>query len=170
MDKHEVLNQLNHIRDFQINDLKKADDAGANFLVCVGCLNATELLGGIRTGHLGEEGHVNTRLRGGIDVLGGVYKHHDQDVLELRHSMVHAYLGRTKNYREVDIMNKDDPSLKSLPLHLGIQVVNGRFVVNVSSWINNLEVAWGNLMRELGANDEQLAAIAVALEKLPQLR
>ena len=172
MDNDCVLGTLNHIREFQISDLNKSDDAGANFLVCVGCLNATEVLGGIRTGFLGmeEPGYVRQRLENGIGFLGPLYWHHKDDILALRNSMVHAYLGKSKNYPNVDIMNKNDLILKLLPLDLGIQVVNGRFTVNVSSFIKDLETAWQRLMEELKANPSKVAYVGAMLEELPYLR
>ncbi len=172
MDKDQILQQLEHIREFQINDLKKADETGANFLVCVGCLNATEVLGGIRTGLIGKERHAKRRLSSGLDLLGSVYRHHEKDIFDLRNSMVHAYLGKTENYSQVDITNKTDRFAQLLPplRSFGILIANGRFTVNVSKWIEDLDDAWRKLVDELKADSARMASIGTALEALPYLR
>ena len=73
-------------------------------------------------------------------------------------------------------MNKNDPELRRLPQDLvnlmnrGIWFGNGRFTVNVSSWIVDLETAWEKLMLELMADDgKKLVSVGDALEKLPYL-
>ena len=171
MNASEALVQVQRIREFQINDLRRADEkASTNFLVCIGCINATEVLGGIKTGLLGrnKQGDVTTRLKSGLTALGGVYQQHAQDLLDLRHSMVHAYLGKIRNYVNVDIANKGDPWASLLSL--GVQIVNGRFVVNVSRWIEDLDNAWPSALAEIKANPEKASRLANVLEKLPTLR
>ena len=168
----EVLNELERIRDFLIGDLRKTDDkASANFLVCVGCLNGTEVLGGVETGLIGsnESGAVVTRLKAGLGVLGSVYKNHEQDFVDLRHSMVHAYLGKVRNYTNVDIANKKDPSAGVIPQ--GAQVVNGRFVINVSRWIEDLDTAWSVILNDIRVDPSKAGQLGRVLsQRLPFLR
>lgn len=168
MDNDETIRTLNQMRDFQISDLNKSDDAGANFLVCVGCFNATEVLGGIRTGHIGMEGYVRLRLENGLSFLGPLYWQRQDDLIALRNSMVHAYIGKSKNYDHVNIANKNDPKVKWYPL--GIQSPWGRLILNVSKFIKDIEAAWERLMEELEADPSQVASVGAALEKLPNLR
>jgi hypothetical protein len=166
----EAVVQLKHIRDFQITDLRKTDElASANFLVCVGCLNATEVLGGVKTGLLGSRsGDASTRLRSGLAALGGVYSKHEQDIVDLRNSMVHAYVGKVRNHANVDIASRKDPYASLITL--GIQIVNGTFVVNVSRWIEDLNSVWSSVLDEITADPERGRRIARALEELPTLR
>ena len=59
-----VLQVLDHIVEFQLNDLRKASDlAKANFLVATGCMNTIEFLGGVRNGLLGKPRNVERRFK-----------------------------------------------------------------------------------------------------------
>ena len=165
----ETLRQLRHIGAFVAQDLEKCDGAGANFLVCVGCLNGTELLGGVDNGQVGLTNEVGSRLRAGIKRMGALWVEHEEEVVELRHSMIHAYLGATKRYSQVEITNHEGWQLPVSPLALSI--VNGAFIVNVTEWRKRLERAWGEVLDELASDTPRLEALGVAMSRrLPFLK
>ncbi len=98
---------LNHILDFQINDLRRSLElAKANFLVAVGCMNTIEFLGGLRNGELGMKGKSEFRFKEGVRLLGENYGVRflfpkmvpaDEDVMwALRCGLTHQYLPRVK--------------------------------------------------------------------------
>jgi len=72
LSKPDFFENLNHILDFQINDLRHGLElAKANFLVVVGCMNTIEFLGGLRNGELGMKGKSESRFKEGVRLLGG---------------------------------------------------------------------------------------------------
>ena len=105
--------QLDHIRTFQIGDLKKASSATANFLACIGCFNVTEFLGGVENERLGANGKgaVAQRLKAGFPLVHKLFVYHETELIDLRNSMTHAYIGAIRRYNHVRIRN----SLKPIP-------------------------------------------------------
>ena len=173
MNNDGALQQLEHIRDFQIADLRKADRlAGANFLVCVGCFNATELLGGLEQPVLLEDpdGKVAERLKRGIAVLGLPYQKYEQDLVALRHSMTHSYRGQAKNYPHVDITNDRDPLVSMFPLGVQDLGQDEKLVVNVTAWTSDLENAWTSTLARLRKDVGHLDEVRVALDQGSWLR
>ena len=176
MDDSEFLLQLSKIREFQLSDLHKADfRADANFLVCVGCLNAVEVLGGIRTGLIGRNrnGDAHKRFTAGLGLLPGAYVTFGEDLWQLRNSMIHSYLGATPKWANVAIGTSREPEAARYPA--GVQVLHAdqgpHLFVNVTTWTRDLATAWGTLLLELEENPAQRRAAQSAFElRLPFLR
>jgi hypothetical protein len=100
--ENNVLMYLDHILDFQLNDLRKASIlATANFLVAIGCMNTIEFLGGIDDELLGKGGEVGTRFKDGVRLLQGEYIKpptcNEETMYELRNSLTHQYVAGLKN-------------------------------------------------------------------------
>jgi len=162
----EVVNKIQHIMlEFQIGDIRKALwDAKANFLVAIGCVVATEFLGGLLTGTLGVEGGSKERFIIGFKYLGEQYANLADNTLgdiytNLRCGLVHQYLpdGTEGIYAGSQI---DAP---------GVIVAEGRFKIVCDSYIRELENAVNRLIAELESNPERLRNCQQALASIPEL-
>lgn len=160
-----VHERLQKLHEFQIGDLRKARDAGANFLVAVGCVNATEFVGGIIDGSLGQRGKERSRFESGVVLLGPMYEQRQAGELwRLRCSLVHAYLADPGlGYERVEIGN--DPRY---PFAFPPTEDPRLFVLNVWQWVEDLNSVWFKVSDAL---DDRATAVkaAQALKRIPLL-
>ena len=161
-----VLQKLDHIMDFQLNDLRKASVAAkANFLVAVGCMNTIEFLGGVRSGLLGKPGNVERRFKEGIRLLGQGYTsaYLDEDTMyALRNGLTHQYVAGLERYPQIFVTNKNsDPTI-------GI-IGNTTLVLNVAGMVGDLDDAWKRLRQQLEQDPQKLELARQGLERLPEL-
>ncbi|MBI4339625.1 MAG: hypothetical protein HY680_06685 [Chloroflexi bacterium] len=160
-----VLQTLDHIMDFQLNDLGMASVAKANFLVAVGCMNSIEFLGGVRNGLLGQAGNVERRFKEGVRLLGQGYTSQYLGVdtmYALRNGLTHQYVAGLQSYPQIFITNNDsDPT---------IVIIGNKLVLNVAGMVRDLADAWKRLRQELEQNPQKLELARQGLERLPELR
>lgn len=162
-----TLEQLEKIREFQIEDLKKSLELGkANFLVAVGCMNTIEFLGGVDNGELGQPGMVECRFRAGVRLLNGEYMNPpncDEGIMyRLRNGLLHQYLPSLKGIREIKIINNPQ-------YDWAIYRSQDKFKLNVARLVCDLEVAWQRILNELPANKTKFDLVRRRLAKLPKL-
>ena len=184
--KRDFFGQLNHILDFQINDLKRSLQlAKANFLVAQGCMNTIEFLGGIRNGELGMKRKVESRFREGISLLGnrnGVRLLSDltraagADVMwALRCGLTHQYLPNVDTINGIFIGAGDAPGSKydtvgEIERAEGRVGVKGPLIlVDTIALFRAIEAGRKKLIDELEADDTKRVRAEKALFRLPEL-
>ncbi|MFH1382133.1 MAG: hypothetical protein ABIH70_04480 [Chloroflexota bacterium] len=167
-----VLKYLDHVMNFQLNDLRKASIlATANFLVAIGCMGTIEFLGGISNEKIGkpESKYVSCRFKDGVRLLKGEYitPPLNEDIMyDLRNSLTHQYLvtgGKKANFRDVIIKNSWTDSRAVLKR-------KNRLTLNVAKLIIDLSIAWGILREQLEKDGVKRANIARILNTLPILQ
>lgn len=162
-----IIGQLDHILEFQLNDLRKGSIlATANFLVAVGCcMNTIEFLGGVRNGKLGKRSNhiVESRFKEGVRLLEGEYTTFGEDnTYNLRNGLTHQYVPSLKGLNHIDI-DIDWKAGKAI-------IMDGdKLRLNVAKLVVDLGEAWGRLRCELLQEPGKLKAAGVALKRLPRL-
>jgi hypothetical protein len=166
MNDSSTINQLDHIMNFQLNDLRKSSIcATANFLVAIGCMNTLEFLGGVSNGMLGVEGKgvVEKRFKEGVSLLGGEYtKFGKKKMYNLRNGLTHQYIPSLKGISSIYIVNN-----WSSPR--AIVSKGDDLTLNVAKLIKDLETAWEGLRKSLQQDMPKLGVAGQALSKLPRL-
>ena len=181
--KRDFFTNLNHILDFQINDLKRCVQL-ANFLVAVGCMNTIEFLGGIRNGELGMLGKVESRFKEGVRLLSpdnGVRRLDrltqpvdEETMWQLRNGLTHQYLPKVNAVASIFIGAGET----STPYNaIGeIERANGSvgvkspiLLVDVVSLVRAIEQGRGKLLKELRADNAKKSRADEALSRLPEL-
>jgi len=194
--KPDFFDYLQHILDFQMNDLRRSLKlAKANFLVATGCMNTIEFLGGLRNGELGLEHKVESRFKEGVRLLGedtGVrlvlYDTSgssselplpeivpvDEAVMwSLRCGLTHQYLPKVRQVGFIFIGagNVDPYRLSSI-----IERENGvsrtkpsMLIVDVVSLIEAIEKGYQTLVAELRADELKKSRAEKALALVPEL-
>ena len=184
LSKPDFFENLKHILDFQINDLRHCLElAKANFLVAVGCMNTIEFLGGLRNGELGMKGKSESRFKEGVRLLGENYGVRflfpkmvpsDEDVMwTLRCGLTHQYLPRVKQvgfifigagnvdpYRPFGIIERQNGISRIEPPLL---------MVDVASLIEAIERGYETLIAELKADEQKKTRAEKALSLVPEL-
>ena len=162
-----VLQRLDHIVGFQLNDLRQASElAKANFLVAMGCMNTIEFLGGVRNGLLGKRGNVERRFKEGVRLLDQGYtsSYVGEDAMyELRNGLTHQYVAALPRYPQIFIINND--SNRSITV-----IGSTTIVLNTAGMVRGLENAWKRLRQELEQDQQRLEFAQQALERLPELK
>jgi hypothetical protein len=182
--KPDFFENLNHILNFQINDLRRGLElAKANFLVAVGCMNTIEFLGGLRNGELGMKGKSESRFKEGVRLLGENYGVRflfpemvpaDDDVMwALRCGLTHQYLPRVKRvgfifigagkvepYRPFGIIERENSISRIEPPLL---------MVDVASLIEAIERGYKTLITELKSDEQKKSRAEKALSLIPEL-
>ena len=189
-DEIDIIKQLDHIMNFQINDIKKAlVIAEANFLAVVGSMNIIEFLGGLYTGTLGIDkktkrnaekfkgansqcaGPVEYRFRSGIDFLGGEYinivndKEKSKDIMwALRNSFIHQYIPTPKTDKiERMIITSDWRNNASIVLN------RKKLTLNTATLITDIFTAWVKLLNMIKNDKDKLKDAGEVLKSLPKL-
>ena len=187
---------LQHILDFQINDLRRSLElAKANFLVTVGCMNTIEFLGGLRNGELGMERKAESRFKEGVRLLGentGVrlvlYDTNgssselplpeivpaDEDVMwSLRCGLTHQYLPKVRQVGFIFIVAGNVDPYRPFGI---IERENGvshiepsMLIVDVASLIEAIEKGCQTLIAELQADEVKKSRAEKALALVPEL-
>ena len=167
--KDKVLERLDHMMEFQLNDLRKASIlATANFLVAVGCMNTIEFLGGVSNGLLGQFGKVESRFKEGVRLLGLINAEYasfgENRMYALRNGLTHQYVPGLKGFNSIIITN-DWSAIKAIHVSDAGRTLR----LNVARLGVDLGVAWGLLRSELLRNKRKRGRAASALRRLPQL-
>ena len=182
--KRDFFENLNHVLDFQINDLNRCSNL-APFLVAVGCMNTIEFLGGIRNGELGRQGKVESRFREGVRLLSGkdgvrllsdLTKAADEDTMwALRNGLTHQYLPKVKNIGTIFIGTGGTPGTKYDSVGKvereegGIAVKGPYIMVDIVTLIRAIEEGRKKLMDELRVDEHKRLRALEALSRLPEL-
>ncbi len=129
------------------------------------------MLGGIVTGLLGKQGFAEKRFNAGITILAGPYVYYREALWDLRNSMVHAYVGKTKAFPNVRIGAGAEPNAAHYPQAVQfVQADQGPlFVVNVTTWRGDLDRAWNNVIGELRRSPQRLQDVGLLFDSLPFL-
>lgn len=169
MKKDKFLERLDHIVEFQLNDLRKASIlATANFLVAIGGMNTIEFLGGVRNGELGKMGKVQSRFEEGVRLLKLVNTEYatagENRIYALRNGLTHQYVPGLKGFGSITIANDwaDNRALFMSKDARGLKINVARLVVDLGS-------AWGVLRSELLSHSTKRDRAAKALNRLPRL-
>lgn len=169
MKKDKFFERLNHIMEFQLNDLRKASIlATANFLVAVGGMNTIEFLGGVRNGELGERGKVESRFKERVRLLKLVNTEYatagENCMYALRNGLTHQYIPGLKGFGSITIANDwtDNRALFASKDGRGLKI-------NVARLVVDLGFAWGVLRSELLSDSAKRGCAARALNRLPKL-
>jgi len=163
-DDGDVLEQLDHILEFQLGDLVEVSSQQlANFLVAVGCMNTIEFLGGVRNGELGENHKVDSRFKEGVRLLGGEYTTFGEDnMYRLRNGLTHQYLPSLDDLALIRILNDRNNNQ-------AIFRDNGVLALNVARLVDDIKTAWNRLRCELLQNAEMRSRAQGVLARLPRL-
>ena len=167
--------QTKHIMlDFQIGDLKRC--ATANFLAAIGLMVATEFLGGLLTGKLGQRGwcgkgrdrksYSQIRFEEGFKYLKGKYgtllQQNKDGVLDIydnvRCGLVHQYL--PPQTEGIYGGKTEEP---------GIVEADGRLRIMPENYIRDLEAALHRLLEDLATDSDLQAKVVEALKRVPRL-
>lgn len=184
LSKPDFFENLNHILNFQVNDLRRSLElAKANFLVAVGCMNTIEFLGGLRNGELGMKGKSESCFKEGARLLGEnngirfIYPKMvpaNEDVMwALRCGLTHQYLpmvkqvgfifigtGNVDPYRPFGIIQRENGVSRIEPPML---------MVDVASVIEAIERGCKILITELKADEQKKSRAEEALSLVPEL-
>jgi len=196
LSKPDFFDYLQHILDFQMNDLRRSLElAKANFLVAVGCMNTIEFLGGLRNGELGLEHKVESRFKEGVRLLGentgvGLVLYDtsgssselplpeivpvDEDVMwSLRCGLTHQYLPKVRQVGFIFIgAGNVDPYRPSsiIERENGVSRIEpSMLVVDVASLIEAIEKGYQTLVAELQAGELKKSRAEKALARVPEL-
>lgn len=174
----ELFENLNHVLDFQINDLKNTlQTTKAPFLVACGCMNTIEFLGGIRDGKLGKPGEAKKRFEDGLSLLGSniwITRFGDEEMTDfdtmwaLRNGLTHQYLPEIKPIAMIMISAGDENegrTQRSVPLG----AVGSVLLVNVNLLLDAIEAGRVALVNELKQDEVKRAKAQEALSRLPLL-
>ena len=187
---------LQHILDFQINDLRRSLElAKTNFLVAVGCMNTIEFLGGLRNGELGMKGKSKSRFKEGVRLLGentgvrlvlydtsGLSSElplpkivpADEDVMwSLRCGLTHQYLPKVRRVGFIFIgAGNVDPCrpFGLIERKNGVSYIEpSMLIVDVASLIEAIEKGCQALIAELQADEVKKSRAEKALALVPEL-
>ena len=187
--KRSFFDNLNHVLDFQINDLKRAlIDAKANFLVAQGCMNTIEFLGGIQNGNLGrlEPGYARARFEEGLSLLSGengvrllsnLTEPVDTATMwKLRCGLTHQYLPKLATITGIFIGVGTTPGVKYDVVgeiardekHVGIKK-GLLLMVDLAALIRAIEEGRKKLLEELKSDKIKRLKAEKALSRLPEL-
>jgi hypothetical protein len=196
LSKPDFFDYLQHILDFQMNDLRRSLElAKANFLVAVGCMNTIEFLGGLRNGELGMKGKAESRFKEGVRLLGGdigvrlvLYDTSgskselplpemvsaDEEVMwSLRCGLTHQYLPKVRRVGFVFIgAGKVDPyrPFSIIDRENGVSRIEpSMLIVDVASLIEAIERGYRTLVTELQADELKKSKAEKALALVPEL-
>ena len=172
--KRNFFEQLDHILDFQINDLKRSlEVAKANFLVSIGCMHTIEFLGGVRNGELGKKGKVESRFKEGVRLLGGEYTEFGEDnMYQLRNSLTHQYLPKVMAINGIFIGSGNtfkQVADKVIRTHNSISVSGPFIMLDMAKLVKDIEKARKRLIDELQHNEQMRLRAEDALLRLPEL-
>jgi hypothetical protein len=155
------------IMDFQIGDLKECcAKCGANFLIAIGLMTATEFLGGVLNGKLGSKKYSRDRFETGFEYLGQRYKELLQQTRKsirdiyanIRCGLVHQYLPSQTS--GIYAGKTSDP---------GIIEINGQYIILHENYIRDLELAVDRLLDEVATNTTISQNANRALKRIPVL-
>jgi hypothetical protein len=176
--ERDFFENLNHVLDFQINDLRATvKTVKAPFLVASGCMNTIEFLGGIRDGRLGKPGEAKKRFEDGLSLLGsniGITRFGDEEMTNfdmmwaLRNGLTHQYLPEIKPIAMIMIGAGDENEgrmQRSVPLG----AVGSVLFVNVNNLLDAIEAGRAALINELTQDEVKRAKALEALSRLPLL-
>jgi len=182
--KRDFLTNLNHILDFQINDLKCCVQR-ANFLVAVGCMNTIEFLGGIRNGELGMPGRVESRFKEGVRLLppdNGVRRLDrltqpvdEETMWQLRNGLTHQYLPKVNAVASIFIGAGVTAGTRYNAIgeiqraSESVSVKGPILSVDVDSLVQAIEQGRGKLLEELRTDSAKRSGAEKALSRLPEL-
>lgn len=164
-----VLERLQHILDFQMNDITNAlHKVNANFLVAQGCMHNIEFLGGVRNGELGIRGKVESRFKEGVRLLGGEYTEFGvENMYELRNSLTHEYLPKVKTFKSIILANvwTEIRTGRAITFDPNTSVIR----INLAKLVNDVEQAGVRLRNEIMQNIKIRINAESALSRLPKL-
>ncbi|MBI2832381.1 MAG: hypothetical protein HYX79_09010 [Chloroflexi bacterium] len=157
--RHELL-------EFQIGDLRKASCAGLNFLSAIGLMVATEFLGGLITGFLGQKGHSEKNFKAGFKYLGKSY----EDLLTNKTGVLDIYknvrCGLVHQYLPSGVSSIYNRATSGSP---GVIEKSGQLVIAVDNYVVDLKDAINRLLCDLKTNPKLLKNCEKGLSQIPTL-
>lgn len=158
-----LVDQLRHIRGFQISDLSRAlHRAQANLLVATGAMNAIEFLGGLDTGNLGEKGKARIRFEAGVRLLGADYTDFGVDALwAARCGLVHQYVYQDARFTDLHV---------SAAVRKPFFAVSGTVLtLYVGQVLDDLSTGWDLVLGRIQECPQAREQARTALSRLPNL-
>jgi len=196
LSKPDFFDYLQHILEFQMNDLKRSLElAKANCLVAVGCMNTIEFLGGLRNGELGMKGKAESRFKEGVRLLGeNIGVRHvlyntsgpkpelllpeivsvNEDVMwSLRNGLTHQYLPKVRQIGFIFIgAGNVDPyrPFSIIDRENGVSRIEpSMLIVDVALLLEAIEKGYRTLVAELHADELKKSRAEKALALVPEL-
>jgi hypothetical protein len=153
---------------FQMSDIDAAlTKANANFLAAQGLVIATEFLGGLLEGTLGDEtrGLSRARLIRGFRSLGDQYlQFGDDNLWALRNGLVHSYIPKLLGGFPLTIINDPASGIRLL-----IDNDSNKTWVNPPIWLRDLTEVFQTVIENLAEDENLFKRVLKSLSRIGKL-